>query len=113
MPLYILEAYSQLIHSKSLTLKDRFDEYDTNDIKDVTKAIQEILQDHEMKIVAIEFFNTLSEAKAAAQFLWAAGKVFANKFGKKIIKKLFPNWSSLLKLDYTELLDITDKTLNE
>jgi hypothetical protein len=35
------------------------------------------------------------------------------KFGEKIIQKLFPNWSSLLKLDYTELTDITDKTLNE
>ena len=62
-----------------------------------------------MKIVAIEFFNTLSEAKAAAQFLWAGSKVLANKFGKKIIKKLFPNWSSLLKLDYTESFDITDR----
>jgi len=35
----------------------------------------------------MEFFNTLSDAKAAAQFLWAAGKVFANKFGKKNYKK--------------------------
>ena len=32
VPYDILEAYSQLIHSKSLTLKDRFDEYDTNDV---------------------------------------------------------------------------------
>ena len=87
VPYDILEAYSQLIHSKSLTLKDRFDEYETLDIKDVVKVIQEIIQDHEMKIVALEFFGTLSEAKAAAQFIWAAGKVFANKFGKKIIKK--------------------------
>jgi hypothetical protein len=71
------------------------------------------MQDHEMKIVALEFFGTLSEAKAAAQFLWATGKVLANKFGKKIIKKLFPSWSNLLKLDYTELLDITPKTVNE
>ena len=42
-----------------------------------------------MKIVNIEFFNTLSEAKAAAQFLWAAGKVFSNKFGKKLLKNCF------------------------
>ncbi len=58
----------------------------------------------------MEFFNTLSDAKATAQFLWATGKYVNNK---QIIKKLFPSWSSLLKLDYTELLDITDKTLNE
>jgi hypothetical protein len=38
----ILETYSQLIDSKSLTLKDRFDEYDTKDIKVVTKVIQVI-----------------------------------------------------------------------
>ena len=113
VPYAILEAYSQLIHSKSLTLKDRFDESETNDIIEVIKVIQEILQDHEMKIVAIEFFNSLSEAKAAAKFLWAGSKVVANKFGKKIITKLFPNWAGLLKLDYTELTDITDKTLNE
>jgi hypothetical protein len=113
VPYDVLEAYSQLIHDKSLTLKDRFDLSANNDINSVVKVVQEILQDHEMKIVAIEFFNTLSEAKAAAQFLWAGSKVLANKFGKKIIKKLFPNWSSLLKLDYTELTDITDKTLNE
>jgi hypothetical protein len=66
-----------------------------------------------MKIVYMEFFNTLSDSKAAVQYIWAAGKVLNNKFGKKIIKKLFPSWSNLLKFDYTELLDITDKTLNE
>jgi phosphate uptake regulator len=113
VPYDVLEAYSQLIHDKSLTLKDRFDLSANNDINSVVKVVQEILQDHEMKIVAIEFFNSLSEAKAAAQYVWAASKVLANKFGKKIIKKLFPNWSNLLKLDYTELTDITDKTLNE
>jgi hypothetical protein len=32
---------------------------------------------------------------------------------KRLFKKLFPNWSSFLKLDYNELTDITDKTLNE
>ena len=112
VPYDVLEAYSQLIHDKSLTLKDRFDA-SNNDIKAITEVIQEILQDHEMKIVAIEFFNSLSETKAAAKFLWASSKVLANKFGKKIITKLFPNWASLLKLDYTELTDITDKTLNE
>jgi hypothetical protein len=66
-----------------------------------------------MKIVAIEFFNSLSEAKATTQYSWSGSKELANKFGKKIIQKLFPNWSNLLKLDYTELTDITDKTLNE
>ena len=113
VPYDVLEAYSQLIHDKSLTLKDRFDLSANNDINSVVKVVQEILQDHEMKIVAIEFFNSLSEAKAASQYVWAASKILANKFGKKIIKKLFPNWSNLLKLDYTELTDITDKTLNE
>ncbi len=94
-------------------MKDRFDLSANNDINSVVKIVQEILQDHEMKMVAIEFFNSLSEAKAVAQYLWAGSKVLANKFGKKIIQKLFPNWSNLLKLDYTELTDITDKTLNE
>ena len=113
VPYVILEAYSQLMHDKSLTLKDRFDLSGNNEIKAVVEVIQEILQDHEMKIVALEFFNSLSEAKAAAKFLWASSKVVANKFGKKIITKLFPNWASLLKLDYTELTDITDKTLEQ
>jgi hypothetical protein len=72
-------------------LKDRFDLSANNDINSVIKVIQEILQDHEMKIVAIEFFNSLSEAKAAAQYLWSGSKILANKFGKKIIQKLFPN----------------------
>ncbi len=40
VPYDILEADSYLIHSKSLTLKDRFDDYDTNDLKTVTKLIQ-------------------------------------------------------------------------
>jgi hypothetical protein len=52
---------------------------------------------------------SLSEAKAAAKYLWAGSKVLANESGKKIIQKLFPNWSSLFNLDYTELTDITDK----
>ncbi len=51
VPYDVLEAYSQLIHDKSLTLKDRFDLSANNDINSVTKVIQEILQDHEMKIV--------------------------------------------------------------
>ena len=69
VPYAVLEAYSQIIHSKSLTLKDRFD-LSNNDIRAITEVIQEILQDHEMKIVALEFFNSLSEAKSTAKFLW-------------------------------------------
>ncbi len=60
-----------------------------------------------MKIVAIEFFNSLSQPKVEAQYLWSGSKVLTNKFGKKIIQELLPNWSNLLKLDYTELTDIT------
>ena len=52
---------------------------------------------------------SLSEAKAAAEYLWAGSKVLANESGEKIIQKLFPNLSSLFNLDYTELTDITDK----
>ena len=69
VPYDVLEAYSQLIHDKSLTLKDRFDLSANNDINSVVKVVQEILQDHEMKIVAIEFFNSISEAKAATQYI--------------------------------------------
>jgi len=60
IPYGILEAYNQLFYSKSLTLQDEFVESET-DIKDVIKVIQEILQTHEMKIVHMEFFNTLSD----------------------------------------------------
>ena len=109
----MLEAYSQLMHDKSLNLKDRFDLSGNNEIKAVVEVIQEILQDHEMKIVTVEFFNSLSEAKALAKFLWATGKVLANKFGKKIITKLFPNWASMSDISYDLMNDITDKTLNE
>ena len=45
-----------------------------------------------MKIVTIEFFNSLSESKT-----------FPNKCGKNNIQKMFPNRSSLWKLDHTEL----------
>jgi hypothetical protein len=92
VPYDVLVTYSQLIHDKSLTLKDRFDLSANNDINSVVKIVQEILQDHEMKIVTIEFFNSLSEPKVEAQYLWSGSKVLANKFGKKIIQKLFPNW---------------------
>jgi hypothetical protein len=58
-------------------------------MKAVTEVIQEILQEREMKIVALEFFNSLSEAKSAAKFLWASSKVLANKFGEKLSKNCF------------------------
>ena len=77
------------MHDKSLTLKDRFDLSGNNEIKAVVEVIQEILQDHEMKIVALEFFNSLSETKAAAKFLWATGKYLNNKFEKKLLKNCF------------------------
>ena len=48
VPYDVLEAYSQLIHDKSLTLKDRFDLSANHDINSVVKVVQEILQDHEM-----------------------------------------------------------------
>ncbi len=66
-----------------------------------------------MKIVTVEFFNSLSEDKALAKFVWAAGKVVKNKFGKKIIEKLFPNWSSMSNISYDLMNDITDKTLEQ
>ena len=120
VPYDVLEAYSQLIHDKSLTLKDSQLIHDksltlkdrvdpsNNDIRAITEVIQEILQDHEMKIVALEFFNSLSEAKTAAKFLWATGKVLKNKFGKKIIAKLFPNWSSMSEIGHELMNGITD-----
>ena len=98
VPYAVLEAYNQLFYSKTLTLKNEFDASTTTDIKDVIKVIQEILQTHEMKIVNIEFFNTLSEAKAAAQFLLAGGKYLNNKFGKKIIKKFHMHYFHLVSL---------------
>ena len=38
-----IKAYSQLIHSKSLTLKDRFNP-SNNDIRAITEVIQEIMK---------------------------------------------------------------------
>ena len=40
-------------------------------------------------------------------------KVAANKFGKKVVLKLFPSLATKLGLDYQDMSDLTDKTLEE
>jgi len=46
-------------------------------------------------------------------FLYATGKEITNEIGKKDIKKLFPTWSSMPRISYHLLNDITNKTLNK
>jgi hypothetical protein len=40
-------------------------------------------------------------------------KALANKFGKKVVIKLFPSLATALGLDYQDMSDLTDKTLEE
>ena len=112
VPYLILDAYCQLMHEHSITLKEQF-EPDNHNIKHLTEVIQYIIQEHEIRLVSLEFFQTLTEAKALAKYTWMAAKVAANKFGKKIVIKLFPSLATKLGLDYQDMTDLTDKTLEE